>query len=83
MVEEIVARTAFVTGRLGKAALGRRTIEAMAKVPRHAFVRLELQPFSYANTPLPSLRRLGQMADTETQGASVARHIGCGAAPPV
>ena len=25
----------FVTGRLGKAALGERTIEAMAKVPRH------------------------------------------------
>ena len=54
MVGEIVAHTVFLTGRLGKAALGRRTIEAMAKVPRHAFVRLELQPFAYADAPLPS-----------------------------
>ena len=54
MVGAIVAHTVFVTGRLGKAALGRRTLEAMAKVPRHAFVRLELQPFAYADTPLPS-----------------------------
>ncbi len=54
MVAEIAAKTIFLTGRLGKAALGRRAIEAMAKVPRHAFVRLELQPFAYADTPLPS-----------------------------
>jgi protein-L-isoaspartate(D-aspartate) O-methyltransferase len=54
MVAEIVAHTVFLTGRLGKAALGRRAIDAMAKVPRHAFVRLELQPFAYADTPLPS-----------------------------
>jgi protein-L-isoaspartate(D-aspartate) O-methyltransferase len=49
MVGAIVAHTVFVAGRLGKAALGRRTLEAMAKVPRHAFVRVELQP-SRANT---------------------------------
>jgi protein-L-isoaspartate O-methyltransferase len=72
----------FVTGRLGKAALGERTIEAMAKVPRHAFVCLELQPFSNANTPLASLRQLGHTADTVTHGASVALHIGRRAAPP-
>ena len=54
MVAEIAAQTIFLTGRLGKAALGRRTIEAMAKVPRHAFVRFELQPLAYADTPLPS-----------------------------
>jgi protein-L-isoaspartate(D-aspartate) O-methyltransferase len=54
MVGAIVAHTVFVAGRLGKAALGRRTLEAMAKVPRHAFVRVELQPFAYADTPLPS-----------------------------
>ena len=29
-------------------------MEAMAKVPRHAFVHLELQPLAYADTPLPS-----------------------------
>ena len=54
MVDEITAQTIFLTGRLGKAAFRRRTMEAMAKVPRHAFVRLELQPFAYADTPLPS-----------------------------
>ena len=54
MVDEITAQTIFLTGRLGRAALGRRTMEAMAKVPRHAFVHLELQPLAYADTPLPS-----------------------------
>lgn len=54
MVAEIVAHTVFLTGRLGKAALGRRVLEAMTQVPRHEFVRLELQPMAYADTPLPS-----------------------------
>lgn len=54
MVGKIVAYTVFLTGRLGKAALDRRTIEAMTQVPRHAFVRPALQPFAYADTPLPS-----------------------------
>lgn len=54
MVAEIAAHTIFVTLRIGKAALGRRALEAMAKVPRHAFVRHELQELAYADTPLPS-----------------------------
>ena len=54
MVAEIAAHTIFLTGRLDKAALNRRVMDAMAKVPRHAFVRLELQPLAYADTPLPS-----------------------------
>ena len=54
MVDEITAQTIFLTGRLGKAAFRRRTMEAMAKVPRHAFVHFELQPLAYADTPLPS-----------------------------
>ena len=54
MAAEIAMHTIFLTGRLGKAALGRRVLDAMAKVPRHAFVRLELQPLAYADTPLPS-----------------------------
>ena len=54
MAAEIAMHTIFLTGRLGKAALGRRVLDAMAKVPRHAFVRLELQPFAYDDTPLPS-----------------------------
>ncbi len=54
MVAEIAAQTIFLTGRLGKAALDRRVLEAMGKVPRHDFVRLELQSLAYADTPLPS-----------------------------
>ncbi len=54
MVAEIVAHTIFLTARLGKAALDRRVLQAMAQVPRHEFVRLELQPLAYADTPLPS-----------------------------
>jgi protein-L-isoaspartate(D-aspartate) O-methyltransferase len=53
MVREIAAQTIFLTGRLGKAAFDRRVLETMSEVPRHAFVPLELQPFAYADTPLP------------------------------
>jgi protein-L-isoaspartate(D-aspartate) O-methyltransferase len=54
MVARIAAQTIFLTARLGKAALDRRVLEAMDKVPRHEFVRLELQPLAYADMPLPS-----------------------------
>ena len=54
MVAEITLHTVLQTGRLGKAALSRRVMEAMAKVPRHAFVRAELRHMAYADTPLPS-----------------------------
>ncbi|MEP6873257.1 MAG: protein-L-isoaspartate(D-aspartate) O-methyltransferase [Burkholderiales bacterium] len=54
MVAEIVARTIFLTGRLNKASLDRRVLAAMGRVPRHEFVRLELQPWAYEDTPLPS-----------------------------
>lgn len=54
MVAEIAAQTIFLTARLDKAALDRRVMDVMAKVPRHEFVRLELQPYAYADTPLPS-----------------------------
>jgi len=54
MVAQIAAQTIFLTARLGKASLDRRVLDVMAKVPRHEFVRLELQPFAYADTPLPN-----------------------------
>jgi len=53
MLVEIAATTIFATAQLGKAALARRVMDVMAKVPRHEFVPLELQPHAYANTPLP------------------------------
>jgi protein-L-isoaspartate(D-aspartate) O-methyltransferase len=54
MVAQIVAHTIFLTARLDKAALDRRVLEAMAAVPRHEFVRLEVQQLAYADMPLPS-----------------------------
>jgi protein-L-isoaspartate(D-aspartate) O-methyltransferase len=53
MVAEITVHAILLTAKLGKAALDRRVMEVMAKVPRHEFVRLDLQPFAYADTPLP------------------------------
>ena len=53
MVAEITAEAIFVSARIGKAALGQRAMEAIAKVPRHEFVPSELQPYAYANVPLP------------------------------
>ena len=54
MVAEIAAQTIFLTGQLGKAALDRRVLDVMGRVPRHEFVRLELRPLAYADMPLPS-----------------------------
>jgi len=53
MVAEIAAKTIFACGQLGKAALGSRVMQALAKVPRHEFVPVELRPYAYADTPLP------------------------------
>jgi protein-L-isoaspartate(D-aspartate) O-methyltransferase len=53
MVAVIAAETVFLTGELGKAALGARVLEAMAKVPRHEFVPVEVRAYAYVNSPLP------------------------------
>lgn len=53
MLAEITALVIFNCGRLGKAALNRRVLEALGDVPRHAFVPAELQACAYADTPLP------------------------------
>jgi protein-L-isoaspartate(D-aspartate) O-methyltransferase len=53
MVMEIAAETIYVSARIGKAALGAAAMEAVGKVPRHDFVPVELQPYAYANVPLP------------------------------
>ena len=54
MLAEIAAETIYSSARLGKAALRSNVMDVMAKVPRHEFVLLELQPYAYANMPLPS-----------------------------
>jgi len=53
MLADIAVQAIFACGQLGKAALSRRVISVMAKVPRHEFVPLELRPFAYVNSPLP------------------------------
>jgi protein-L-isoaspartate(D-aspartate) O-methyltransferase len=53
MLAEISAGTFHVSGLIGKAALDERVMTAMGKVPRHEFVPIELQPYAYANIPLP------------------------------
>jgi protein-L-isoaspartate(D-aspartate) O-methyltransferase len=53
MVAEIAAQTIYACADLGKAALSRQVMDVMAKVPRHEFVPLELQPYAYADSPLP------------------------------
>ncbi len=54
MLATIAAKTIFASAQLGNAALDPRVMDAMAKVPRHEFVLLELRPYAYADTPLPS-----------------------------
>ena len=53
MLVEISAGVFHVSGVLGKTALDDRVMSAIGKVPRHEFVPVELQPYAYANIPLP------------------------------
>jgi protein-L-isoaspartate(D-aspartate) O-methyltransferase len=53
MVAEIAAVAVFSSGETGKAALDARVLDAMARVPRHEFVPVELRPYAYVNSPLP------------------------------
>lgn len=53
MIAEIAAQAIYVSARIGKAAFSRSVLQAMERIPRHAFVPAELQPYAYANTPLP------------------------------
>jgi protein-L-isoaspartate(D-aspartate) O-methyltransferase len=52
MLAEVTAQTIYASAQLGKAALDRRVMDVMARVPRHEFVQLELRPLAYADTPL-------------------------------
>ena len=53
MLAEISAAAVHVGSLIGKATLDERVMTAMGKVPRHEFVPVELQPYAYANLPLP------------------------------
>ena len=47
----VIAR--HLAAEVGKAALDDRVLNAMAEVPRHEFVPVEVQPYAYLNRPLP------------------------------
>src|SRR5437867_11866208 len=50
----VIAASAFaLRDTIGKSAFDERVMTAMGKVPRHEFVPVELQPYAYANIPLP------------------------------
>jgi protein-L-isoaspartate(D-aspartate) O-methyltransferase len=53
MLAEISGDAFHVRDSIGKPSLDERVMAAMSKVPRHQFVPIELQPFAYANIPLP------------------------------
>src|SRR6266478_2931985 len=53
MLAVIAASTFTLRDTIGKSAFDERVMMAMGKVPRHEFVPIEVQPYAYANIPLP------------------------------
>jgi protein-L-isoaspartate(D-aspartate) O-methyltransferase len=53
MLGEIAAETIYTSAQVGKAALDGHVMAVVGKVPRHEFVPVELEPYAYANVPLP------------------------------
>jgi len=53
MVTAIRLIAEHVAPEIGKAALDERVLRAMAKVPRHEFVPVEVQTHAYLNRPIP------------------------------
>jgi len=53
MIAAIRASTERVAAQIGKSALDTRVLRAMAKVPRHEFVPIEVQQYAYMNMPVP------------------------------
>jgi protein-L-isoaspartate(D-aspartate) O-methyltransferase len=53
MVAAIRAIADHLADELGKTALDERVLRAMAKVPRHEFVPVEVQRYAYLNRPIP------------------------------
>ena len=53
MVAAIRLMSEHMGPEIGKTALDERVLRAMAKVPRHEFVPIEVQQYAYLNRPLP------------------------------
>lgn len=53
MAEVIALHAQFAKDQLGKDMIDMRILGAMAKVPRHEFVPVEIRPYAYVDQPLP------------------------------
>ena len=53
MVAAIRAIAEHMAPQIGKSALDEQVLRAMAKVPRHEFVPIEVQQYAYLNRPIP------------------------------
>jgi protein-L-isoaspartate(D-aspartate) O-methyltransferase len=53
MVAAIRVIAEHVAPQIGKTALHERVLRAMAKVPRHEFVPIEVQSYAYLDRPIP------------------------------
>ena len=53
MIAAIRVIAEHLAAEVGKTALEDRVLKALAKVPRHEFVPVEVQPYAYLNRPLP------------------------------
>ncbi len=53
MLDDIAVHTRHTSAQIGKETLNQRVMAAVAKVPRHEFVPVEMKSFAYINRPLP------------------------------
>ena len=53
MVEQVALHADHVGGKTGRAEIARAVMEAIGRVPRHAFVPVEMALYAYLDSPLP------------------------------
>jgi protein-L-isoaspartate(D-aspartate) O-methyltransferase len=53
MIDAIRAITDHIAAEINKTTLDDRVLQAIAKIPRHEFVPVEVQQYAYLNRPLP------------------------------
>ena len=53
MVEQVALHADHVSGKTGRAAIAGHVMEAIGRVPRHAFVPVEMTLYAYLDSPLP------------------------------
>ena len=53
MVEQVELHADHVSGKTGRAAIAGHVMEAIGRVPRHAFVPVEMTLYAYLDSPLP------------------------------